>query len=298
MWHYGDGNAMPFQPLLVQLTFSVDSYVHVLWTFILLLNWSHFSATGQTDRPVHTSHSTICDKTRAGRISGCDFGLQPLATSSSISYQSHHPFSVPHARLPWAPPTFTLPPCRQAVTVKSNPFLMKSNCMKMCCAGTKRKKESLCVRETVSEIAGEKRRMIKGAERLVRLLQSWCERDWIKGITGELRQLEENKKSQCPSLNAMKTVQCRWSRRQTDYTCYLFFPSWLMITEMNSLSQPSHLEMLLMPCHRRHYNNNQICNCSKWLRYDKATSIGPDIQSECHEQIACPVMTVKLKDLC
>lgn len=41
--------------------------------------------------------------------------------------------------------------------------------------------------------------------------------------------------------------------QQTDYTCYLFS---LMIRGMSSLSQPIHLEMLLMPHHRRHYNNN------------------------------------------
>lgn len=40
------------------------------------------------------------------------------------------------------PPTLTFSLCRQTVKVKSNPILMKSNCMKMCCAGTEKKEQS------------------------------------------------------------------------------------------------------------------------------------------------------------
>lgn len=160
----------------VRLTFGVDSSVHVLWTFNLFLNRSHLSVTGITDRAVHTRHSTICDKRRVGCLSGCDFALRasvrfffccfprlwscflPHPSSAALSHLLLlHILSIlspvlcssclPSCLLP--PPTFTRPPCRQTVTVKSNPFLMKSNCMKMCCAGTLRKmKVYVCMCES------------------------------------------------------------------------------------------------------------------------------------------------------
>lgn len=103
----------------------------------LFLNCSHWTEAWQ-----QSSHTLPCDKTRTEKcelhlLSSLLFGICLLLEvfPSLFLYRVVKPtfLSLPHFPRFCSPSTDT-------VKVKSNPFLMESNCVRMCPAGTRRKK--------------------------------------------------------------------------------------------------------------------------------------------------------------